>query len=67
MPLNVFVEIHAEEGPQDREQVDFEEKAEGDFEQAQVDGQGRVETRRDRFCKNGVNRFGWRKNRENFT
>ena len=67
MPLDVLVEIHPEEDPQDREQVDFEEKAEGDFEQDQVDGQGRVETRRDRFGKNGLNRFGWRKHSENFT
>ena len=39
-PLDVFVEIHAEQDAQDREQVYFEEKAEGHLEQDQIDGQG---------------------------
>ena len=37
--LDVFVEIDPEEDTQDREQVYFEEKAEGHFDQDQIDGQ----------------------------
>ena len=66
-PLDVFVEIDAEKNTQDREQVYFEEKAEGDLDQDQIDGQGWVDAWGKRSRKNGLNLFGGRKHGENFT
>lgn len=65
--LEVFVEIDAEQDTEDREQVYFEEKAEGHLDQDQIDGQGRVYARGQRFRENGLNLFRGRKNGENFT
>ena len=65
--LDVFIEIHAEQDAQNREQVYFEKKADGDLDEDQIDGKGWVYAGGQRFGKNGLNRFGWRKNGENFT
>ena len=45
VPLKVFIEIHPEQDAEDREEIYFEEKAEGNLEQYQIDGKGWVYAR----------------------
>ena len=53
---DLLVEIDAQKHPQKREEVHLKREADGDFEQNEIDDEGRLNAGRERRRKNPLNR-----------
>ena len=65
--LNVLVQIDAKEHPEETEEVDFQDEANGEFEEDQIDGQWFGDAEEIIGGENRLNSTLWGHDAENFS